>query len=1185
MYLKSIEVHGFKSFANKIVFEFQNGITGIVGPNGSGKSNVADAVRWVLGEQSAKQLRGNSMQDVIFSGTELRKPQGFAYVAITFDNADHALAIDYEEVTVARRVYRSGESEYLLNGSVCRLKDVQELFFDTGIGKEGYSIIGQGQIDRIVSGRPEERRELLDEAAGIVKFKKRKVIAEKNLAEEQANLARVEDIIAELEKQVGPLEKQSAIAREYLKYKEELKRVEVNQFLLEQEKNSAQRQELSRGKEIVAGDLEQTKKSYEDTKTEYERLEQELEEGAKELEAAKEEKNSSSIAFEREEGNIRLLAGQIESIEQNSRHFGESVAKADQTIGERNQELSKYLEEKNQIDGKMDALDDAQSEMALAIGHIQGQIEDLNREIEEGNNEIIRVLNENTGHKEELSRYETIREQNAIKKAELSKQAIEHKSVEAQTAEELQTCEQALKNAAEEVYAQNESIRILEGKAAEESAEIEALQKDLETKQRSLMLSSSRLESLKNITERYEGYGGAIRRIMEQKERYPGIQGVVADLIQVDKTYETAIETALGGNIQNIVTDNEQTAKSLIEFLKQTKAGRATFLPLTSINPSRNNNDAALREAGVIGLASSLVRTGRQYTGLVQFLLGRIFVVDTIDHALALARKYSYTLRIVTVEGEQLNPGGSLSGGAYKNAGNLLARRREMEELENRIAQERAQVEVLEAKRAEKREHRTALREKAEQAKAKLQELLTAHNEIKLSYKQVLEKQKKLAEDFSRFANEMRGIDGQVQKLEESIRQITGQYDGNINYSKQKEERIEECGRLLKEKQKEQAEANEKLSVMKAQLSGLEQNSSNAVENIKRVRAEVQRLEAERAQFIKDADGFEAAKQEKEEEIRRTKAENEKRQERIRELGIKIEALSAAGEEKKRTHKGFFEKREELSARLSALDKELYRIEGQLSKIEETLEAQINYLWEEYELTPSQAKALSEDGFSDASVNRRYITELKGKIKGLGDVNVNAIEDYKQVSERYEFLKAQRDDLHTSEQTLLGIIAELDEEMRRQFSEKFAEIAKQFDMVFKELFGGGKATLALAEEEDILTAGIRIIAQPPGKKLQNMMQLSGGEKALTAISLLFAIQNLKPSPFCLLDEIEAALDDSNVKRYAKYLHKLTKHTQFIVITHRRGTMAAADVLYGITMQEKGVSTLVSVSLIEGELDK
>jgi chromosome segregation protein len=1185
MYLKSIEVHGFKSFANKIVFEFKNGITGIVGPNGSGKSNVADAVRWVLGEQSAKQLRGNSMQDVIFSGTELRKPQSFAYVAITFDNTDHALAIDYGEVTIARRVYRSGESEYLLNGSICRLKDVQELFFDTGIGKEGYSIIGQGQIDRIISGRPEERRELLDEAAGIVKFKKRKSVAEKNLEQEQANLARVEDILTELFKQVGPLEKQSAIAREYLKYKEDLKKVEVNQFLLIQEKGNASKKEFEGARKIAADDLEKTRRTYERTKEEYDRLEKELEENARTLEAVKEERNELNLTCEREEGNIRLLAEQIESIDQNSKHFGERVAKVDGDLAAKEQEMANYLEEKKRIEERIKALEDKQSSLSFSLGEIRGQIVEFNREIAQGNSEIIRILNENSLHKEELSRYATIREQNAIKKAELSKRAIEHKSAESAAAEELSLAEQKLREAFKRVEEKNRTIEEFVRKISEESAAIETLRKEFEKAQRNLISDSSRLESLRNITERYEGYGGAIRRVMEQRDRYPGIAGVVADLIQVDKNYETAIEVALGGNIQNIVTDNEQTAKLLIEFLKQTRAGRATFLPLTSITPARNNNDAALRESGVIGLASSLVRTEKQYMIMVQFLLGRIFVVDTIDHALTLARKYHYTLRIVTLEGEQLNPGGSLSGGAYKNAGNLLARRREMEELETHIEEIKRTVAEIEQMQKQKRECRNELRERTEQEKNQLQDLLAAQSETKLNFRQVQEKKRQLTEDFAHFARELSEIDHQMSALEENIKKLTKQYDDNVLSSKKQEERVEECQTLLKEKQGQEEHANETITILKTELSALEQNNTNTLENIKRVRLESERLAAEREKFIQNADGFAISRKEKEEEIARKGEENLQRKERIMQLAEQVEKIRISNEEKKCVHKGFFEQREELSARVSALDKEVYRLDSQLTKLSEEAETQINYLWEEYALTPSDALGFLEEDYQDSAQNRRYIGELKGRIKGLGDVNVNAIEDYKQVSERYEFLKAQRDDLHNSEQTLLGIIAELDTEMRKQFTEKFAEITRQFDAVFKELFGGGKATLELADEEDILTAGIRIIAQPPGKKLQNMMQLSGGEKALTAISLLFAIQNLKPSPFCLLDEIEAALDDSNVKRYAKYLHKLTTYTQFIVITHRRGTMAAADVLYGITMQEKGISTLVSVSLIEGDLEK
>lgn len=1185
MYLKSIEVHGFKSFANKILFEFHDGITAIVGPNGSGKSNVADAVRWVLGEQSARQLRGNSMQDVIFSGTELRKPQGFAYVAITMDNSDHKLPVDYDEVTVARRVYRSGESEYLLNGSACRLRDVQEMFFDTGIGKEGYSIIGQGQIDRIVSGKPEERRELLDEAAGIVKFKKRKAVAEKNLAEEQMNLARVEDIIAEIEKQIGPLEAQAGTAREYLKYKDELKRVEVNQFLQETERCSIQKTELESKQKIVLGDLEETRGNYDNTRTEYERLELELEEAAGKLEQARTEKSTLEIAFEKMEGDIRLLQGQIESIRQNSEHYNENLEQVLGSIQTREEELLRLLEEKKEMDIRLDTLDEEQSGAIEKLQHIREEITALKQETEKCNSEIFRVLNENTNRKANLQRYETMREQSTIKKAQLNQRALQNKSLEAKAAERVEECNRKLNAAAAAVYEKEQAIETLERKAAEESRDLEELNRKLEEKQRSYLSDSSRLDSLKNITERYEGFGGSVRRIMEQKEQYPGIHGVVADLIKVDKNYETAIETALGGNIQNVVTDTEQTAKALIELLKRTKAGRATFLPLTSISPSRNNNESALREPGVIGLASTLVKAEKQYYGLLQFLLGRIFVVDTIDHAIALAKKYSYSLRIVTLEGEQLNPGGSMSGGAYKNSSSLLSRRREMEELEKRIAAARTEAEKLNALKDEKRSHRTELREKAERAKQEIRELSVVQNTAKMNLNQEMSNLNQIQKDFSEFSRELKEIENQTGELKGNITKLTAEYDQNIAYSKEQEKRMDECNLLMKQKQEEEQQQSEQLSGLKASFSGLEQNSQNALENIRRVREEIEYYKNEKNKLTENTKSFTATIQEKETEIQARTAEKDENRSKVQELDVLIAGFSSEREEKTRVHKGFFARREELAARISALDKESFRLTSQLEKLEEQLENQMNYMWEEYELTLSSALLLKEEQYDNPVQNKRLISELKGKIKELGDVNVNAIEDFKQLSDRFTFLTTQRDDLHRSEETLLGIIAEMDEEMRRLFTEKFAEITKQFHLVFREMFGGGKATLELMEDEDILEAGIRIIAQPPGKKLQNMMQLSGGEKALTAISLLFAIQNLKPSPFCLLDEIEAALDDSNVKRYAEYLHKLTRETQFIVITHRRGTMAAADILYGITMQEKGVSTLVSVSLIEGELDK
>lgn len=1185
MYLKSIEVHGFKSFANKILFEFHNGITGIVGPNGSGKSNVADAVRWVLGEQSAKQLRGSNMQDIIFSGTEMRKPLGFAYVAITLDNSDHKLPIEFDEVTVARRVYRSGESEYLVNGSHCRLRDVQELFLDTGIGKEGYSIIGQGQIDKILSGKPEERRELFDEAAGIVKFKKRKAIAEKNLEEERQNLSRITDIISEIEKQIGPLEKQSIVAKEYLKRKEELKKFEVNQFLIEYERNNKSKQEIDHKYEIVAGDLEQTKREYETTKDQYENLELKLEELNTVLEEVRTKKNELGLSIEKTEGEIKVLDEQIASIVQNDKQFQGRISNVQKDIEAKREELHKYTLEKQGIDEKLDAIDDKQALANETLHAIKARIVSYTKEIEECNNEIFRALNENGTIKTNIQRYETINEQNNIKKAEINQKILKNKSEEASIEIVLEERKSELERVTNDIVSIQALNHELEHNVSNEQVRIDNLSKEFNDYQQANMIEQAKLESLRNLTERYDGYGMSIRRVMEAKEKNNNIVGVVADIIKVEKEYETAIEIALGGNIQNIVTEDEATAKSLIEYLKKNKFGRATFLPLTSIKGSTLSNKEALQEKGAIGVASDLIQVDNKFKKLIEFLLGRILVVDHIDNAVAIAKKYNYSLRIVTLEGEQLNPGGSLSGGAYKNSSNLLGRRREIEELEQGITKRNEKLVELDQDIKVAREQRKLMRESLEANKLKLQDLYVEQNTAKLQLNQEESKVEAMRRTYLEFASELKELELQNHDLSEQMGRLQAQLLENMNFSKAKETRIDECNKLLEEERNQEQKANDGTVALQVEFSNLEQSSNYALENIKRVKKDLERLLQEETSLREEAKVSMQTKLEKEELIKLNTSKKDIEQQELKQSDELIISYTEQKESMTRDHKSFLQKREDLSNRLNELDKESFRLQNQGEKINEILDSQISYMWDEYELTVSSAHELKDEELEDSFNYKKAISELKNIIKGLGDVNVNAIEDYKNLSERFTFLTTQKADLEAAEASLIEIINELDIEMRKQFEEKFSEIRTQFDLVFKELFGGGKGTLELTEDEDILEAGIRIIAQPPGKKLQNMMQLSGGEKALTAISLLFAIQNLKPSPFCLLDEIEAALDDSNVKRYANYLHKLTKDTQFIIITHRRGTMAAADVLYGITMQEKGVSTLVSVNLIEGELDK
>lgn len=1186
MYLKSIEVHGFKSFANKILFEFHDGITGIVGPNGSGKSNVADAVRWVLGEQSAKQLRGSKMEDIIFSGTETRKPLGYAYVAITLDNKDHKLPIEYEEVTVARRVYRSGESEYLINGHSCRLKDVQELFLDTGIGKEGYSIIGQGQIDKILSGKPEDRRELFDEAAGIVKFKKRKAIAQKNLEEEKQNLYRINDILTEIEKQVGPLEKQSTVAKDYLKLKEELKTLDVNMFLSEYDRIHSNSDEINQKLEIATNDLEQTKIEYSSTKEEYDKLEVQIDEFNTELDKNRNILSESKLKKEKLEGDIKVLKEQINAVIQNEEHYKGRAATIEVEIADRKNELERYQKEKQAIDVKLNSLSDIQSKANIKLNEILQNIINYTREIEKCNSDIMESLSGDTNIKTSMQRYETMLEQNNIKKVSLTQQLVKNKSDEASFEDTIRIHREELNRFDEELKDLNKSNEEVDKDIQKIQDAIHGFNNTLNEKQQEYHREQSRLDSLKNITERYEGYGNSIRKVMEHKEVESGIIGVVADIIKVEQTYETAIEIALGGSIQNIVTDNENTAKKLIEFLKKNKYGRATFLPLTSMkNRIPFNNENALKEKGVIGLASKLITAESRFRDLVDYLLGRVIVVDTIDNAIALSKKYNYSLRIVTKDGEQLNPGGSMSGGAYRNSSNLIGRRREIEELEKLIQKVGKSIKLLELDITNEKDNRNKKRDLLESNKKKLQEIYLLQNTAKINLSQAEQKKNEAIVSYEAINRESKEIEIQMNELKDNISRLNETLQLSVNKNKENEIKIEEINIKLDEEKKYEKEYSDQVAGLKLESSNLEQSDQYTLENIKRVERDINKLDEELVQMNESKSKSSLIMDEKQSIIQSTEEEITLLNTTLLEIEEVIQKIQKEKEELSKSHKSFFAKREELSERINMLDKESFRLTNQIEKLSEQLDYQINYMWEEYELTYSSCLPLRSNEEISLSQMKKVIGDLKSQIRNLGDVNVNAIEDYKNLQERYELLSSQRDDLVKSEEALINIINELEAEMRKQFEEKFQEIKIQFDLVFKELFGGGKGTLELMEEEDILEAGIRIIAQPPGKKLQNMMQLSGGEKALTAISLLFAIQNLKPSPFCLLDEIEAALDDSNVKRYAQYLHKLTKDTQFIIITHRRGTMAAADVLYGITMQEKGVSTLVSVNLIENELDK
>ncbi len=1185
MYLKSIEVQGFKSFAQRMTFEFHNGITGIVGPNGSGKSNVVDAVRWVFGEQSAKQLRGGNMQDVIFAGTELRKPQSYASVAITLDNSDHSLSIDFEEVKVTRRLYRSGESEYLLNDSPVRLRDINELFYDTGIGKEGYSIISQNQIEKIFSGRSEDRRELFDEAAGIVKFKRRKNASIKKLEEEHQNLLRVNDILAELNAQIGPLEKQSETARIFLGKKEELKRLDINMFLMELDRIAVTRDENREKTENANKEFREASTAFEEAKVEYEKLEKDIEELDRKIAEAHHAGMEALLLKQQHESAIGLIKEQLHTEEVNREHIEGRKNTIREEIEKREQEKEELSKEQLTLSEQIRAYEEERTGEEAVLKELEESIDTHNREMAKVQEELIELLNGRATVKGKGQRYDALLEQIGIRSSEISARMLRLKEEENEVISSIEDHKKQSAEIEETILDYEKQIRDNEEALKACQSVIDEANRAFDVKQPEFHKASSRLDSLKALAERYEGYGNGIRRVMEERTNRPGIKGVVADLLRVDKKYEVAIENALGNKQRNIVTDREETAKEMIALLKREKLGRATFLPMNALKAKEVfDKKEVLSEDGVIDIASKLVRTEEGYEQLADYLLGRILVVSTIDDAIRLSRKYEQSIHMVTLEGELFSPGGAITGGTYKNPGTLLGRRREIEELEGKVASLHTEVEDLQRTLDEKRDARAGMRKKAESLNESVHEERLRLNTVQLELRQEEERLGLSRVESQATQKESAEIAGQIAEVRSSSVEI----EEALKNSLEKEEALNEKASgldqettALQEKRDEQAM---KIEEIRLSAASIVEKNTYLTDNLERLDREIGELKNEdKVLSVQLSTGMEG--------VDRKFREIDSFGEKIKEAERMAE--ESAGEEERHSkaklqlnedHKSFFEKRDALSEQVALLDKELYRLNAERERLDEQFETQTSYMWEEYEITPSEAQALRAEELSDRKEVRRRIQELKSEIRSLGNVNVNAIEEYKTVKERHTFLSTQQEDLVRSEESLIKIIEELKEGMRRQFREQFAGIRNEFDKVVKEMFGGGTGTLELKDEGDILETDISIIVQPPGKKLQNISLLSGGERTLTAIALLFAIQNLKPSPFALLDEIEAALDEQNIERFAVYLKKLSRNTQFIVITHRRGTMAVSDRLYGITMQEKGISTLVSVSLIEGELD-
>ena len=1176
MRLKELEIQGFKSFPDKTKITIGQGITGVVGPNGSGKSNISDSIRWVLGETSSKQLRGSGkMEDVIFGGTQSRGAMGFASVALTIDNSDHGLDMDADEVTIGRRYYRSGESEYSINGQNVRLKDVYELLLDTGIGRDGYAIVGQGRIAEIVGAKSAERREIFEEASGIAKYRYRKNEAERRLEAAEGNLERLRDILGELEKRVGPLKRDSEKAQQFLELSERRKSLEVTLWV----------DAIRRANDTVRDQ----QRKFEAAQADYERLSRQLDEFDEKSAALREEAQQLVLQVEQANADIRAVTeanagseSEIAVLKNESEH---SRFRIDEATGELERagqgrqsieiEAAGHKAAIEKLHGEVAALDARVAELRAELRALEEKAAASGQRRDVIDAAIARLQDTATAAKVRAASAQSAKEAAAQRLDEAKQQAVELENSAAAAEEEKRRAERRLKDA-EEAVTRNDNIKAglklkLESRRRQQAEAADALQKA--DKERSN--TSQRIHILEDLERNMDGYQQSVKAVMRAAagRRLRGIIGPVAGILTVEKGYETAIETALGFALQNIVVEDQGCARAAIGFLKDERAGRATFLPLDTVQGSRFTG----RLTGTAEVAADLVKCDPRYQHIIDNLLGRIIVVEDLSEASTVAKNLGYRNRIVTLDGQVINAGGSFTGGSTARSVGVFSRKQELDELRTRLVK-------LEKKRADAEKELEARKAEVDNLTAQLSgaeaEGMNASSE-RLRASLELDR---LTAAVAQHEENTRSLAAEIEAQQAAVTQnetacaeaeaAQGKAEAELNtYNAELAELGESTGSLTAERERITNElsenqmqrlANEKdIGLHEAALEGLQSRTGEAEARARELNAAI---EAAKAKI--EANALKIA------EIERTRGENKEK--------------IAAAEETIRTANAARMEKEAAVARLGqenrALTDERERMSGEMARLAERRTAAENELndtntklWEEYQLTAGEAKELCVE-FESLTELRRSVAEVRGKIRGLGNVNVGAIEEYKEVKERYDFLKAQVTDVEKAKSELTKMIAELCSEMEELFTTSFKQINTHFQQIFKELFGGGHARLYLSDESNVLESGIEIEVSPPGKVIKNLSALSGGEQALVAISIYFAILNVNPAPFCFLDEIEAALDDVNVARYAQYLRRMTDHTQFIVITHRRGTMEAADVLYGVTMQEDGVSKILRLDL-------
>lgn len=1185
MYLKRLELQGFKSFADKTVLEFKPGITAVIGPNGSGKSNISDSIRWVLGEQSMKSLRGAKSEDIIFAGTQNRKSLGFAEASIVIDNTDGELPVEYAEVIVTRKIYRSGETGYFINKTPCRLKDILELFMDTGIGKDGYSIIGQGKIDEILSNKSEDRRHIFEEAAGIVKYRARKSESEKKLEQTKLNLLRINDILSEIEAGLDPLRIQSEKAKRFLELHESLKDIEVGLFIHNIETYKEKLEQVVEDLKILENQKNDEEKKLNNIQNKKGTLKKQIDELIEEIEKCQ------NIGFE-STNQIEKINSEIGISNEKILHNKENNERLLSEIEDSKQKIKDLQEEKDTKKQKKDSLFSNKEKFEKELEEKEAELSKLTKGLSTKELEIEakkQVIEKNTDLKYEKNieissldaNFENIEKRQKSIKTEIQETVSELDRTRTQKqdmSKEFQKIESEKNSATKELEENSNKKEKIGNKIKEFNEQIDKMSYELRMK-------DSRQKFLIETEKEKEGYAKAVKLLLTDCDKNAdlnkGVHGIIANLISVDKKYETAIEMTLGGMLQNIVTDSEEVAKKLVNHLRANNMGRASFLPITSIKGSKIDKIKG-KFPGVIGVAADLVKFDKKYTQIVYNLLGRTVIVDNMDTGIALAKENKYGFRIVTVQGDIINASGAITGGSVaQKTVNILGRGREIENLAKEI--EVLQNKISETKRS-KQDYEESISEFVEESK----ELDEKIQQINIVY--ATEKQKMLSveEQILRLENTLNKLRNENEKIESQKADIKNQKQNIQNSVEDLEKEINELSIVIKEfaeanseNQKYIDDLNFDITNLKISVSSFDESGSSIDEIIERI--------------DKDIENYNNAITVKNDQIEDLKREDIELKEKIESLKNQIieikNSVSTSTEKIEQLKSDRANKNEELNKiekditdqfnLLEDLKGNLVKIDVKKTKLEQDIDLVVNNLWEEYELTPNNATDYKK--VENVQTTQKEVNDIRAEIKDLGSINVDSIEEYKKTKERYDFMCEQRLDLENTISKLRKMISEITDTMKKQFVEKFKLINKNFNEVFVELFGGGKAELILEDEDNVLECGIDIKAQPTGKKLQNMMLLSGGEKAFTAIALLFAILKINPAPFCILDEIEAALDDVNVYRYAEYLKKFCSDTQFLVITHRKGTMEAADTVYGVTMEENGISKLLSMKLAQSNV--